>query len=377
MQIGMFYQLQVPRPWSPQTESDRYWEMLEQVTFAEEMGFESVWMADHQFRTEWSHSSAPDVTLAAISQRTSRIRLGIAVVVPPVQHPLHIAGRVATLDILSRGRVDLGVGRSGYPYQMAAFGTDLKDATGMVDEALEIIPKAWTEGEFSYDGTHFKIPPREVHPKPVQQPHPPIWLGCSQEETFAKAGRLGLGCLGMAGGGPERLKSLVQIYRDAIKTAQPVGKLVHDRVSVSTVAICGEDRRKTQERAAVLIDWYRHQQTLRDVRVWQEQDPSRVPEDYRWHYDRSTAQDSPKRDETSSLDQIKAGRYCIGNPDDCLAYLEQYAATGVDEVMPLFQVGGISHEEVMETLRLFGKYIIPHFNLAASTPEAANAEADG
>ena len=169
MQIGMFYQIQVPKPWTPSSDFDHYWEMMDQIVLAEDLGFESVWMADHQFRTEWSHSSAPDVTLAAISQRTSRIRLGIAVAVPPVQHPLHIAARTATLDILSNGRVDLGVGRSGYPYQMAAFGTDLGNATGMVDEALEIIPRAWTEGEFSYQGKFYDIPPREVHPKPVQK----------------------------------------------------------------------------------------------------------------------------------------------------------------------------------------------------------------
>ena len=207
MQIGMFYQMQVPRPSSRTYEADRFLEMLDQVAFAEEMGLSSVWMADHQFRTEWSHSSAPDVTLGALSQRTTRMRLGIAVVVPPVQHPLHIAARTATLDILSNGRVDLGVGRSGYPYQMAAFGTDLKDATGMVDEALEIIPKAWTQSEFTYDGKHYQIPLREVHPKPVQQPHPPIWLGCSQEDTFRKAGLMGLGCLAMAGGGGRRTGS--------------------------------------------------------------------------------------------------------------------------------------------------------------------------
>ena len=377
MQIGMFYQMQVPKPWTRQSESDCYWEMLEQVVFAEELGLESVWMADHQFRTEWSHSSAPEVTLGALSQRTSRMRLGIAVVVPPVQHPLHTAARIATLDILSKGRADLGVGRSGYPYQMSAFGVDLKDATGMVDEALEIIPRAWTEGEFSYQGRHYQIPPREVHPKPVQQPHPPIWLGCSQEETFHKAGHLGLGCLAMAGGGPDRLQQLVRTYRDAIQQAEPVGKLVHNRVSVSTVAFCAEDRRKAQERGAELIDWYRHQQSLRDVRVWQEQDPSRVPDDYQWHYQRSTASDSPKRDETSSLEQIQEGRYCIGDPDDCLRYLEKYAATGVDEIMPLFQVGPITHQEVMNTLRLFGKYMIPHFQQLERKSRVATPGAGG
>ena len=376
MQIGMFYQIQVPKPWTPTSDFDRYWEMMDQVVLAEGLGFRSVWLADHQFRTEWSHSSAPDVTLGAISQRTSQIRLGIAVAVPPVEHPLHIAARTATLDILSNGRVDLGVGRSGYPYQMAAFGTDLANATGMVDEALEIIPRAWTEGEFSYQGEYFNIPPREVHPKPVQKPHPPIWLGCSQEETFRKAGELGLGCLAMSGGGPDRLTQLIQAYRSSIKAAKPVGKLIQNKVSISMLAICAESRQKAQERGAEILDWYRHQQSLRDVRVWQDQDPSNVPDDYQWHYQRSTGTDSHKGEYVSSLDQIKAGRYCIGNPDDCLGYLEQYFPTGVDEIMPLFQVGPMAHQEVMETLRLFGKHVIPQLTQPEQTTKAATT-ADG
>ena len=376
MQNGMFYQIQVPKPWTPTSDFDRYWEMMDQVVLAEGLGFRSVWLADHQFRTEWSHSSAPDVTLGAISQRTSQIRLGIAVAVPPVEHPLHIAARTATLDILSNGRVDLGVGRSGYPYQMAAFGTDLANATGMVDEALEIIPRAWTEGEFSYQGEYFNIPPREVHPKPVQKPHPPIWRGCSQEETFRKAGELGLGCLAMSGGGPDRLTQLIQAYRNSIKAAKPVGKLIQNKVSISMLAICAESRQKAQERGAEILDWYRHQQSLRDVRVWQDQDPSNVPDDYQWHYQRSTGTDSHKGEYVSSLDQIKAGRYCIGNPDDCLGYLEQYFPTGVDEIMPLFQVGPMAHQEVMETLRLFGKHVIPQLTQPEQTTEAATT-ADG
>ena len=110
-----------------------------------------------------------------------------------------------------------------------------------------------------------------------------------------------------------------------------------------------------------MLDWYREQQRLRDVRVWKEQEPTEVPEDYRWHYQRSTADNSAKRDDTSSLELIEKGGYCIGNPDDCIRYLEQFEPTGLDEMMPLFQIGPIAHEEVMETLRLFGNYIILHF----------------
>ena len=359
MRIGMFYQVQVPKPWNATSDTDRHWEMMDQVMYADELGFESIWMADHQFRTEWSHSSAPDVSLAAISQQTSRIRLGIAVSVPPVQHPLHIAARMATLDIWSKGRVDLGIGRSGYPYQMTAFGVDLANATGMVDEALEIIPRAWTEGAFSYNGNFFNIPEREVHPTPVQTPHPPMWLGCSREETFRKAGELGMGCLAMSASEPNRVTHLINSYREGIEVANPIGKLITDRVSISTLGICGENQKKIRERGAEILDWYRSQQSIRHSRVWHEQDPKNVPEDYQWHYDRSTS-DTSNQNNISSLDLIKQGRYCIGNPEDCLKFMERYIPTGVDEIMPLFQIGTMAHKEVMETLRLFGKHVIPN-----------------
>ena len=225
MRIGMFYQIQIPKPWTAESETQRYWEMIEQVEYAEEMGFESVWFVEHHFRAEWSHSSAPDMTLAALSQRTSRMRLGIAVVLPPLHHPLDTAVRLATVDILSRGRVDLGMGRSGYPYQMVPFGTDLADASGIVEETLEIIPRAWTEDTVSYQGRYFQIPPRQVIPKPVQRPHPPLWQACTQEETFRKAGQQGLGCITQASMGPQRTEPLIQIYRDAIRDGCTSGKV--------------------------------------------------------------------------------------------------------------------------------------------------------
>src|SRR6266853_651491 len=131
MRIGLFYQIQVPKPWTPSSESQRIHEALEQIPYAEQQGFESVWFSEHHFRPVWSHNSAPDLTLAAVSQRTSTIRLGVGVVLAPIHHPLHIAQRMATLDILSHGRVDVGIGRTGYPYQLTPYGTDLRDTRGM------------------------------------------------------------------------------------------------------------------------------------------------------------------------------------------------------------------------------------------------------
>ncbi len=127
MRIGLFYQIQVPKPWTPSSESQRIHEALEQIPYAEQQGFESAWFSEHHFRPVWSHNSAPDLTLAAVSQRTSRIRLGIGVVLAPIHHPLHVAARMATLDILSHGRVDVGLGRTGYPYQLTPYGSDLQE----------------------------------------------------------------------------------------------------------------------------------------------------------------------------------------------------------------------------------------------------------
>jgi alkanesulfonate monooxygenase SsuD/methylene tetrahydromethanopterin reductase-like flavin-dependent oxidoreductase (luciferase family) len=350
--------------------------MLEEVSYAEEMGMESVWFVEHYFRSEWSHSSAPDLTLAAISQRTERMRLGIAVTLAPLHHPLHVASRMATLDILSKGRVNLGIGRSGYPYQMQPYGTDLKDVSGMVEEYLDIIPGAWTQEEFSYDGKYFQIPPREVIPKPVQKPHPPIWQACSQNETAQKVGEQGLGCLAQTSVGVERAEQVISIYKKAIKTPQPVTQLVYDRVAGNTMGFCAENRQKAFERGAELVDWYRQQQRLRDAKVWEGYDPAKVPEEYQFHYQRSQG-DPVRRDETASLELVeRRDRYCIGNPDDCIEYIERFEAIGVDEMMPLFQVGPTTHQEVMESLRLFGKYIIPHFQQKAKRAEAAAASAD-
>ena len=147
MRIGLFYQIQVPKPWTAASESERIYEALEQIPFAEQQGFESVWFSEHHFRPVWSHNSAPDLTLAAVSQRTQTIRLGIGVVLAPIHHPLHIAQRMATLDILSRGRVDVGLGRTGYPYQLTPYGSDLRDTRGMWQEFADVLPRIWTQEE--------------------------------------------------------------------------------------------------------------------------------------------------------------------------------------------------------------------------------------
>src|SRR5712692_9368640 len=244
MRIGLFYQIQVPKPWTPSSESQRIYEALEQIPYAEQQGFTSVWFSEHHFRPVWSHNSAPDLTLAAVSQRTSRIRLGIGVVLAPIHHPLHVAARMATLDILSHGRVDVGLGRTGYPYQITPYGADLQDTRGMWQEFAELLPRIWTQEEISYDGEYFHIPRREVLPKPVQRPHPPLWSACGSDETARLTGSLGMGGLFGSEGGPARVQQLMALYQDALRTASELpggnGAGPTRRVALMTAGYCHE-----------------------------------------------------------------------------------------------------------------------------------------
>src|SRR5438445_1164047 len=240
MRIGLFYQIQVPKPWTRSSESQRIYEALEQIPYAEQQGFASVWFSEHHFRPVWSHNSAPDLTLAAVSQRTSTIRLGVGVVLAPIHHPLHVAARMATLDILSHGRVDVGLGRTGYPYQLTPYGADLRDTRGMWREFAELLPRIWTQEEISHDGEYFQIPRREVLPKPLQRPHPPLWSACGSDETARLTGRLGMGGLFGSEGSPDRVGQLMTLYRDALQTAPPRAAGAIPRAALMTAGYCHE-----------------------------------------------------------------------------------------------------------------------------------------
>ena len=363
MRIGLFYQIQVPKPWTAGSEAERFYEALEQVPYAERMGFDSVWFTEHHFRPVWSHNSAPDLTLAAISQRTSRIRLGIGVVLAPIHHPLHVAARMATLDILSRGRVDVGLGRTGYPYQLTPYGSDLGDTRGMWSEFADMLPKIWTEETFSYDGSYFRTQPREVLPKPLQRPHPPLWSACGSDETARLTGNLGMGGLFGAEAGPDRIRALMAIYRDALSTAPGGGAGPGCRAALMTAGFCHEDPHVVENRGTELVAWYIEQQRERARLVWRDYDPTTVPADYRGYYarDQHLAAGPHPGEPTPERVREDGKTFCVGTPAECIRFLELYEALGIEEVLLLCAVGPARHDEVLNTIRLFGEEIIPHF----------------
>ena len=378
MKFGLFYQIQVPKPWGPETEARRFWEALEQISYAEEKGFDSVWFSEHHFRPVWSHNSSPDLTLAAVSQRTSRIRLGIGVVLAPIHHPLHTAARMATLDILSNGRVDVGIGRTGYPYQLIPYGSDLEDTRGMWEEFAQVLPRTWTEEVISYQGDYFQIPPREVLPKPLQKPHPPLWSACASESTTVRAGELGLGALVGSEGGLEKVRSTVELYRATVDRAEPAAGMVNNHTALMTAGFCHEDPGMVSTRGAELVQWYMDQQRERARLVWRGVDPATVPPDYQGYYERDMRLASgPHPGDSRAEDVLEQGRsFWVGTPDQCIRFVEDYEAMGIEQVFSLSAIGPAAHEEVMNTIRLIGDYVIPHFRAKEERQAGEAAAAD-
>ena len=363
MKFGLFYQIQVPKPWDEDSEAKRIWEALDQIAYAEEMGYDSVWFSEHHFRPVWSHNSAPDLTLAAVSQRTSRIRLGVGVVLAPIHHPLHTAARMATLDILSNGRVDVGLGRTGYPYQLTPYGTKLEDTRGMWEEFAQVLPRMWTDDVFTHEGQYYQIPPREVLPKPIQKPHPPLWSACSSESTTRTAAELGLGALVGSEGGPDKVGEVLDLYQQALKSATPTGVSPNSHNALMTAGFCHEDPKEIDGRATELIGWYMDQQRERARLVWQGVDPATVPPDYQGYYERDMKLAAgPHPGEATPSETVKKGTsFCVGTPEQCIEFFERYEEMGVEQVFLLSAIGPARHEEVMNTLTMFGKHVIPHF----------------
>ena len=240
MKFGLFYELSVPRPWDRESEREVYNRALEQVVLADELGFDQVWAVEHHFLEEYSHCPAPELFLTACAMRTKKMRVGhgIIVCVPEFNHPIKIAERTAVLDILSGGRLEVGTGRSATWTEVGAFGIDPDSTKEMCDEVIRAIPKMWTEDEFEWHGKYFSMPPRNVLPKPIQDPHPPMWVAVSSPETAVQAAERGIGMLGVTLGTPADYRRLVADYRRIIRYCDPVGKFVNDQVGAFTIVHC-------------------------------------------------------------------------------------------------------------------------------------------
>jgi alkanesulfonate monooxygenase SsuD/methylene tetrahydromethanopterin reductase-like flavin-dependent oxidoreductase (luciferase family) len=189
MEFGLFTEFESPAGMSLATAFD---ESLAQITAAEEFGLDAVWLAEIHFQKDRSVLASPLVVAAALAACTRRIKIGIAVQVLPLSHPLRLAEDVATVDHLSKGRLLFGIGRSGLPGHYQGFNIPYSESRERFLETLDILRKAWTQDRFSHEGPYYRFHDVCIMPKPFQQPHPPIRMAASTEETFPLVGRMGL-----------------------------------------------------------------------------------------------------------------------------------------------------------------------------------------
>jgi alkanesulfonate monooxygenase SsuD/methylene tetrahydromethanopterin reductase-like flavin-dependent oxidoreductase (luciferase family) len=296
------------------------------------------------------------VFLGAVSQRTRRIRIGHGVVLlpPAYNQPVRTAERIATLDILSNGRVDFGTGRSGTPTELDGFGIDPALSKEMWDEALRLIPRMWSDEAFACSGRFFSMPARPVVPKPVQKPHPPMWVAASTPETFVQAGERGLGVLCFILGQPDALAERIAAYRAAIKRAEPAGAFVHEQVAGFSLTLCLDDAQEAQEVGGPAALWY-----MGSLHSLFEPWRGRTVAGYEYYPELERR--ATERAGSSLAELLNDGTFCIGDPQQCVATIRRYAEAGVDQLICLMQAGRIPHEKIVRSIELFAEKVMPAF----------------
>jgi alkanesulfonate monooxygenase SsuD/methylene tetrahydromethanopterin reductase-like flavin-dependent oxidoreductase (luciferase family) len=367
MQFGMLYEIQVPKPWQVRSEYDVYQQVIAQVQLAEAMGFESCWTVEHHFLSEYSHCSAPEVLYGYLAAKTSRLRLGHGVVLLPFpyNHPIRVAERIATLDLLSNGRVEFGTGRSGTLIELEGFGIPPEESRARWEEALAIIPKIWMQDTFSYQGAYFQIPERVIVPKPLQKPHPPIWMAATSSESHEIAGRKGLGLLSLTTLlTPDDVLARIARYRQALQEAKPVGGTCNTRVAVLQVVHCAPTMQEARTHAEAAVMWF-HNQVFAFTRPFLRDD---ISQSYRYlHGLQKVDTRQISFDFLHENDMI-----IVGDPEHCIRRLKTYYDVGVDLILCLMQLYNIPHQKVMESIRLFGTHVIPYFAALPPPQEKAS-----
>ena len=353
MKISIFLELALPRPWSADSDYKVFQEGLEVVDAAERAGLSTAWITEHHFMEEYSTASAPEIFLAAASQRTSRIRLGHGIMhMPPqINHPARVAERISTLDQISNGRVEFGTGEASSVAELGGFMVDPGKKRAQWIEAVKVATRAMTETPFTgFYGEHIEMPPRNVIPKPRQTPHPPLWVACTTHQTAIMAAENGIGALNFSRLGPEVLVDRVQEYYQIFEErGVPIAPGINANflAAVGDLALMIGD---TMDEAIArsghgagffgfgIKHYYTRYHRPGVDNIWQELEAAIA------------------RDPTIAYGPDRGP---IGTPADVRDFLRGYEETGVDEVM--FLLNAENHEGTLESIERLGTEVMPEF----------------
>jgi alkanesulfonate monooxygenase SsuD/methylene tetrahydromethanopterin reductase-like flavin-dependent oxidoreductase (luciferase family) len=385
VKFGIFYEHQLPRPWEDGDELELIQDALDQVELADRLGIQYVWEVEHHFLEEYSHSSAPEVFLGAVSQRTKRIRLGHGIVQLPLgfNHTARVAERAATLDLLSDGRVELGTGEASSAAELDGFGIERATKRDQWHESIDALSRMFVETPFAgYDGKHLKMPVRNVVPKPRQKPHPPLWVACSRRETIHLAAQMGIGALSFAFVEAPEAKAWVDDYYETVASEEctPAGFAVNPNVAVVLPMLCHADEETAIERgldgahffAYSLGHYYIYgQHRPGKTLLWEEFLANREAVGFSRAIAAQTNVPLGARLFQEGLGSLRGA---IGTPAQLRELLHSYEAAGVDQVIMTSQAGRIHHDHICESMELFAAEVLPEFAENEDEREKAKLE---
>jgi alkanesulfonate monooxygenase SsuD/methylene tetrahydromethanopterin reductase-like flavin-dependent oxidoreductase (luciferase family) len=372
VEFGIFFELSTPSPGPPGIDRVVIGHALEQARLADELGFDVVWAVEHHFLEEYSHCSAPEVLLAAIAAQTRRVRVGHGAVicVPGINHPVRVAERAAMLDIISDGRLEVGTARSSTWTELGGFGVDPDTTKKAWDEFVRVLPRMWADEPFEHVGFGFSMPERNVIPKPVQRPHPPMWVTVTSPGTELDAADRGLGCLGVASAGYAEQERRTAEYRRRIQLCEPVGA-VNDKVATLNYLYCHEDHDRARRTGMRMVNEFRL--TNAHLLSTREAYPTRA---YQHNALLHLVPKVVDAGDPGAGPPVPEGTV-VGDPAHVLAAIRHWESIGVDQVNVIVNaLEVIPQQEVLDSLRLFAAEVLPAFR-PPSTVAAAVAPAPG
>ena len=363
MKFGIFYEMFVP-PGDPSAEARIVREIVEEIVHADRCGFEHVWMTEHHFLKGFSHMSAPEILFGAAAAQTENIRFGfgLALTPPGYNHPVRVAERVAMLDCLSNGRVDVGSGRSTTPAELYGFGIDPDQSRAQWREGLEAVARLLAEEDVELDGEFVKMPRRTVLPRPVQKPHPPLWVGGTGPGNAERAAKQGLGLLFFAQRADyDTIAASTEAYHANIGSAEPICGVVNAQTAGFISGLCSYDRDTIRELAAVKMVEHSAHGAAAMMDGWP---GGQAPPSYA-HVnggDLALLRDAINWDPKAIGDvMLNDGFVTAGTPEDCAKSFDAFKQSGVDQVIIHMQMGAVPHDRIMESIELIGKELIPGY----------------
>jgi alkanesulfonate monooxygenase SsuD/methylene tetrahydromethanopterin reductase-like flavin-dependent oxidoreductase (luciferase family) len=325
---------------------------LEAVVAADKAGFKYVWLSEHHFLDEYSHLSANDVVSGWLAHATERIHIGSGIFnpLPQVNHPAKVAERVAMLDHLTNGRFEFGTGRGAGSHEILGFLPGMDDLSGtreIWEDVIGEFPKMWLQDTYEgYDGKFWSLPPRKILPKPYKPAHPAMWYAAGNTSSWAMAGHKGLGVLGFAIERVDQLAPVIEPYRKAIESAEPIGAFVNDNVMITTAAYVAEDAEDAVQSMVAADPSFLQTNVFRYHDTFPH--PPHVP---------TWPERLPKMTAEMVRSAIGSPGMLIGDPEHALAAARQWEAAGVDQVS--IGIGTATLEDTLRTIRLFGEHVIP------------------